>query len=1073
MYPKAGESPPILGYDHMACSDRGKPDVVDARKGRVTAHLCTVLTALRPVMLFELLKGSKWAPLLLLPVLGGGASAQFSTIPAAVDHLTPGFLREVPPNGVCSGASVVPVPMNTPVTVTGNNEGSPTDPVFVANLVWEGFTTTACSDLTVSYCGTSPNFLGGLVNLVAGCPVTNMVFNTAANIIPNICGDGNFGVRFPSLPAGTYYYPVLEAPGSSGDYTLVFTAEPCTATPPANASCAGAIPIGSAATCEYQSGTVEHATAAGNTGTACGNGDVSDGVWYSFVATSPSHDITVAPSAEFNVHLSLIQGTCGSQTLLACAIGQNFGASTTLSATGLVVGGTYYLRVADWYAGTPRTSTFDICVVSVATSACDAAAGNLIPVEANVCYAGSATTIAAMPSGNAHVPAGFETDYLLFSSSGVVLQRSTTPQFTSLYVGGFTIHALVYDPTTFDPTGILLGQATIGSINEQFVQGGGIICASLDITGAAISVENCCTANAGTLHPMVAQVCFEEDSLITISAMGDGNAVVPTGSTITYLLCTGATHLIQGTSDTASFVVSATGTYTIHAVVHDTVALPLDTLQPGLTTLDMLNDHFTVGGGPLCGALSAVGASIAVVRCCPGTLGNIVVADDTLCHTSSGAAFSWTLDGAAVPIGYEVLYLISTGDTIQDSTSTTSVLLSGPAHYRVHQLILDPTTLDIASVLNTLTTMSGLNELLAQGGGEVCALLDLVGADLIVADCRPANDDCTSPRYVTVQLLENCLDGMIQGDNTYATQGTAPTPSCGDAASTYADVWYVFNSGDNTGITIAFDPGTMTSWGIAIQDACDGSELLCEMQPAAPVDIDTPANTTLLVRVFTDLDAGLPGQFAMCITGAVTSTICNGGIVTTLDDAATLTVCQDAEADVVGFRTTSAAPVNYTYVVTDEDSIVVAVVAGNELDFNSLPLGEYQVHGISHDGMLQGHAVGARLMDITTTGQCLEHATGHVEVRVEICSGVRSLDEASWVLWPNPNHGRFGISSTTVDGPLIVQVVGADGRMVYDEQGVALPGTTLEVALDGASRGAYVVRLIDGNGVATLRVVVD
>ncbi len=194
--------------------------------------------------------------------------------------------------------------MNTPVTVTGNNQNAPTDPVFVANLVWEGFTTTGCSDLTVSYCGTTPNFQGGLVYLATGCPLTNLVFNSAANIIPNICGDANFGVRFPGLPAGTYYYPVLEAPGSSGDYTLVFTAEPCTVTPPANALCTGAIPLVESATCEPVSGTVENATAANITGSACGNGNVSDGVWYSFVATSPSNEITVDPSDEFNVHLS-------------------------------------------------------------------------------------------------------------------------------------------------------------------------------------------------------------------------------------------------------------------------------------------------------------------------------------------------------------------------------------------------------------------------------------------------------------------------------------------------------------------------------------------------------------------------------------------------------------------------------------------------------------------------------------------------------------------------------------------------------------------------------------------------
>lgn len=1019
------------------------------------------------------MNGSKWACLFFLSALAGPALAQQVMVPTVVNQISPEFLREVPPNGACAGATVVSVPMNTPVTVSGNNEGSPTDPVFVANLVWEGFTTTACADFTVSYCGTSPNFLGGLVYLVTGCPLTNIVFNTGANIIPNECGDGNFAVHFPSLPAGTYYYPVLEAPGSSGDYTLVFHAEPCAATPPANATCAGAVPIASSATCEFVSGTVENATTAGVTGTACGNGDVSDGVWYAFVATSPSHEITVQPSAEFNAHLSLIRGSCGGQTLLACAIGQNFGTSTTLSATGLVVGETYLLRVADWYAGAPRTSTFDICVVAVATSACEAAAGNLIPDQANVCYAGSPTSISATPSGTAIVPAGFATEYLLFSTSGVVLQRSATPAFTGLYVGGFSIRTLVYDPSTFDPEAILLGHATVGSINEQFVQGGGSICASLDITGAAITVENCCSANAGTLHAEEIQLCWEEGATATITAVADGNAVVPTGYTVTYLICTGAENMIQGTSSIPSFVVDTTGTYTIHALVHDPVAFPLDTLQAGLITLDVLGDYFTVGGGPLCGSISNTGASIAVVRCCPGILGNIVVANDTLCHIPSGASFSWFLEDADIPAGHAVLYLISTNGQIQDTTSTPTAVLAGPATYGIHQLIYDSSDFNIAAVLDTTATLGELNSLLVQGGGEVCALLGLSGATVVVADCRPANDDCSNPHYVTVELLENCLDGLIQGDNTYATQGAAPAPTCGDAGSTYADVWYVFNSGENTGITIIFDPGTMTSWGISIQDACDGTELLCEMQPSAPVDIDTQPNTPLLVRIFSDLTTGQSGQFAMCVTGAVTSTICNGGTVSTVSDAATLNVCQDAEADVIDFATTSTAPVNYTFVVTDTDSIIVAVVAGNALDFNGLPLGEYQVHGISHDGALQSHAVGGPLTGITTTGQCLDRSVDHVEVRVEICSGVDEGNTTAWSLWPSPNQGRFNLTSAVADGPLVVQVLGSDGRMVHEGRMVTQRGAPVEVAMEGASAGTYVVRLISTQGVATMRMVVN
>lgn len=1019
--------------------------------------------------MLNVLKCSMWACLFLFPVFGASVSAQQPTGQVSLSHLTPELLRAVPPNGACAGAMVVPVPMNTPVTVTGNNEGAPTDPVFVANVVWEGFTTTACSDFTVSYCGTSPIFLGGLVYLTTGCPLSNLVFNTGANILPNVCGDGNFGVRFSGLPAGTYYYPVLEAPGSSGDYTLVFSAVPCTGTPPANATCAGAVPLTAAETCAYTSGSVEHATSTGTTGTACGNGDVSDGVWYSFVATSPSHDITVVPSTEFNVHLSLISGACGSQTLLACAIGQTFGTTTTLSATGLVVGHTYYLRVADWYAGTPRTNTFDICVLSVATSACDAAAGNLIPDQANVCYAGSGTAISATPTGTAIVPTGFRTEYLLFSSAGVALQRHHTPVFTGLYVGSFTIRTLVYDSTTFDPGGIQLGHATIGSINEQFVQGGGTICASLDITGAAITVENCCTANAGTLHTMAPQLCLEEGATVSVSAMADGNAVLPAGQVITYLLCTGDT--IQEVSDTASFTVDAWGTYVIHALVHDPVAIPMDTIQPGLTTLDALANRFTIGGGTLCGAISNPGVNITVVRCCPGTLGSINLAEDTLCHIPSGAEFSWTLDGATIPVGHGVLFLISANGQILDTTSATNATLAGPATYRIHQLIYDSATLDMESVLDSGSTVGELNNLLVQGGGDVCALLDQAGSIAVVADCSPANDDCSHPQYVTVQLLENCLTGLIQGDNTYATQGGSPAPSCGNQGSTFADVWYVFNTGANTGITIVLDPGSMTSWGISIQDACDGTELLCENQPSVPVDIDTQPNTTLLVRVFSDITAGLPGEFAMCVTGAVNSTICSGGTVSTANEAVSTTVCQDAVADVIELATTSTAPVNYTYVITDTDSSIVAVVAGNTLDFNSLPLGEYQVHGISHDGMLQAHAVGQPLSGITTTGQCLDHSTDHVDIRVEICSGLETVGTIQWTLWPNPNQGHFFLTSTTTDGPITVQVLGSDGRMVYEKRTVTHPGGVVPVALDQANGGAYVVRLISAHGVATMRMV--
>ena len=1039
----------------------------------MTSDLCTVQIALVPLM-SNVHFGLRRALLCLFLAQRFFASAQLPTALPSIDTFSPALLGSVPSNGLCSGASVVAVPMSTPVTVTGNNQNAPTDPVFVANVVWEGFTTTGCSDLTVSYCGTTPNFQGGLVYLATGCPLTNLVFNSAANIIPNICGDANFGIRFPGLPAGTYYYPVLEAPGSSGDYTLVFTAEPCTSAPPGNALCSGAVPLAETTTCQFVSGTVENATAANIVGSACGNGNVSDGVWYSFVATSASNEITVVPSAEFNVHLSLISGECDAQTLLACAIGQNFGTTTTLSATGLVVGNTYYIRVADWYAGVPRTSTFDICVVALATAECDAAAGNVIPDLANVCYTGPGTTITATPSGTSIVPEGFATKFLLVSSSEVVLQVSDEPSFSSLSVGSFSIRTLVYDPLTYDPATITLGGSTVGSLNELFIQGGGSICASLDITGAGFTVENCCSANAGTLSAVTTPICWEDGGVL-INAVPNGGPVVPQGFVIRYLLVSDGEGTIADTSSVPSFLVDTLGTFSIHAIVYDTLTYSLDGFALDTATIIEVGSAFVNGGGALCGALDFQGASIEVVRCCPGALGELLVANDTLCSIPEGPIFTWEVLNTVVPEGSALVHLIATeSGAVVDTTSMTSILLDAIGGYSIHQLIYDSSTFDLSSAITEGLTIAGMNELFVQGGGGICALLDTMGIPIQVVDCSPANDDCSAPAFVTVQVVENCNAGLVQGDNTYATAGDAAAPSCSDPEAMIADVWFAFNSGENTGITINLDPGTMTSWGIAVQDACDGNELLCVVQPSAPVDLDVQPGTPLLIRIFTDLTMGDPGAFAMCVTGAVTSTICEGGTVSTFNGDALVSICQDSEPDVVDLTTTSEAPVSYTYVVTDVDGVIVAVVAGNSLDFNGLMLGSYLVHGISHDGALTGTAVGSPLEGLSSTGQCVDFAANTVEVRVEICSGLLEQEAGIWTISPNPNKGSFTISGEPGNGTLTIQVVGPDGRLVI-ERNLSMDGLSTRVNLP-ADRvaGLYLVRLITKSGLgSTARVVVE
>ncbi|MCC6541607.1 MAG: T9SS type A sorting domain-containing protein [Flavobacteriales bacterium] len=520
-------------------------------------------------------------------------------------------------NTTCAGALINSLSLDVPVTVNGDNTGAVLDPVFGVPVVWEAFTTTSCADVTIGYCGTTPAFAASLITLAVGCPLTNFVFNSTDNIDPDVCGDGNYTVRFPNLPAGTYYFPVLQGTGSTGPYTITFTATACTATAPANATCGGAIELASAEECTPVAGSVAFATAAGNTGIGCGNGDVADGVWYSFEATATAYELTIAPSAQFNVHAEVFSGTCGALTGIGCAIGADFGVPAVVELNGLVVGETYYLRVDDWYSGSPRTTSFFICLETVTTIECPEDAGTITANEPFVCLTDGDVTISGTPGGDAVVPEGYRTIYLLSTTPDtVIVQGSLTPTFLVSDVDTFTIHTLVYDDETLDLNGLVFGTTTVGTINGLLVQGGGGICAGLDLPGAVVVVNECppCPADAGTLEANASTECFLNGSA-TIDATAGGDMVVPTGFEVLYLLTTGQDHIIQQGSLTPAFIVTAVGQYTMHTLVYDPATLDLGNVAFNVTSINEVDTQLIQGGGSVCAALDMIGAPVNVEIC--------------------------------------------------------------------------------------------------------------------------------------------------------------------------------------------------------------------------------------------------------------------------------------------------------------------------------------------------------------------------------------------------------------------------------------------------------------------------
>ncbi|MCC6839805.1 MAG: T9SS type A sorting domain-containing protein [Flavobacteriales bacterium] len=294
--------------------------------------------------------GVSWHPETAADVRGGGPlNDDCSTLPDATLPL---------------GGSIVFIGDNTGATSANDFEpGSPLD--GVDPCVWHKFTTSGCADITVSYCATSPAFQAVLAILSPSCP-TGGDYQNYFSYNYEDCGNGNGTIYYQSVPAGTWYLPVMANTfvGAVGPYSVQVSATAC-AVPPANDDCANAAALAAQNWCSFS-----YFTTAGASGSMpavdCGPGAgfANDDVWFTFTATAGTMTIgAMGMDSSFNAVLELFSGDCGSLTSLACADDSLAGQAEQLIATTLNVGETYLLRVYDWNPGYPAPADFGICLV--------------------------------------------------------------------------------------------------------------------------------------------------------------------------------------------------------------------------------------------------------------------------------------------------------------------------------------------------------------------------------------------------------------------------------------------------------------------------------------------------------------------------------------------------------------------------------------------------------------------------------------------------------------------------------------------------------------------------------------
>lgn len=159
-----------------------------------------------------------------------------------------------------------------------------------------------------------------------------------------------------------------------GSFNICISADTSSAAPPqavANDECDSVIVLTEELTCTYTAASVFGATEtipADSCDTFLSAAALD--VWFSFVCTNATTTIEVDPM--FDPILQL-RDACGGGNILGCS--DNVGTvAENVTASGLIVGNTYYIRVYPWGNAIPADPTFNICVYE----------GAFIGVEENV-----------------------------------------------------------------------------------------------------------------------------------------------------------------------------------------------------------------------------------------------------------------------------------------------------------------------------------------------------------------------------------------------------------------------------------------------------------------------------------------------------------------------------------------------------------------------------------------------------------------------------------------------------------------------------------------------------------------
>ncbi|QQR87984.1 MAG: hypothetical protein IPJ76_07155 [Flavobacteriales bacterium] len=316
---------------------------------------------------------------------------------------------------------------------------------------------------------------------------------------------------------------------------------------------------------------------------------------------------------------------------------------------------------------------------------------------------------------------------------------------------------------------------------------------------------------------------------------------------------------------------------------------------------------------------------------------------------------------------------------------------------------------------------------------------------VLLAAAQPPNDECSAATVLPVNQLGQCPGAGWAGNTVDATQ--SGIPACSSTTTGFKDIWYAFNSGANVEILVDVTFFTIDEWGIEVLDGCGGNTLFCDSATNAQYVVPVSTATDYLIRFFTNTDIGSGGLFTICLSGDGTVPVCDGGDVTTDQGFPSVTICADGIPDVIGFGSTSTSAEQYTFILTHLGGRIIGEVTG-VIDFDTMAVDLYTVYGISHNGALVGVAPMEDILNVTSTGQCLEVSTTGADVDVQLCMGLPEHDQDQWGI-PRVQEDRIWLVAPSDIGAATVGVWDASGRVVAQERLAFSAGSPVAIATGG------------------------